>query len=246
MRIEVAVKVIIVLLIILILSLVAALLLMQNAEEETPGETSEATVSVSDSETSAETDEPADTTPDSTEATQPEDTKPEDTKPEDTKPEDTKPEDTKPEDTKPEDTKPEDTKPEDTEPEDTEPAEIVLRKTFKTDTGTVLNLRAAVTGAKLGDGKIRLTVSLYLDHYSISFGARSDCRLAVGDTEKVFTTPALQQTEEKATATLLQTVEIVVNEGETVMIRASYPARAVYAGVSIQTLTIEEALTVQS
>lgn len=236
MRIEVAVKVIIVLLVVLILSLVAALLLMQNAEEETPGETTETTVSVSDSETSAETDEPADTTPDSTEATQPEDTKPEDTKPEDTKPEDTKPEDTKPEDTKPEDTK----------PEDTEPEEIVLRETFKTDSGTVLNLRAVVTGAKMGDGRIRLTVSLYLDHYSISFGARSDCRIAIGDTEKRFSVPALSQSEEKATATLLQTLEAIVNEGETVTIRASYPARAVYAGVSIQELIIEEALTVRS
>jgi len=241
MRIEVAVKVIIVLLVVLILSLVAALLLMQNAEEEIPGETTETTVSVSDSETSAETDEPADTTPDSTEDTQPEDTKPEDTKPEDTKPEDTKPEDTKPEDTKPEDTRPEDTKPEDTEPE-----EIVLRETFKTDSGTVLNLRAVVTGAKMGDGRIRLTVSLYLDHYSISFGARSDCRIAIGDTEKRFSVPALSQSEEKATATLLQTLEAIVNEGETVTIRAGYPARAVYAGVSIQELIIEEALTVRS
>jgi len=38
----------------------------------------------------------------------------------------------------------------------------------------------------------------------------------------------------------------IVNEGETVTIRAGYPARAVYAGVSIQELIIEEALTVRS
>lgn len=230
MRIETAVKAIIVLLVILILSLGTALILMNRAENADDGSDTVTTDGVTTDAGTTDTVTVDGTEADGTTAEPPATDEPPATEPPATEPPATDP--------------PITISPIPPEPLAPDSGKTVFTQTLKTDTGTVLNLRAELTGVRQADGKIRLTVSLYLDHYSISFGSRSGCTLSVGQTTKTFTVPSVMQDEEKASATLLQTLEVTVSDGETVTVGASYPARAVYAGVEIPVLSLSETVTV--
>jgi hypothetical protein len=122
------------------------------------------------------------------------------------------------------------------------PAGFTLDKTFTTDTGVRLNLIAECHATRNADGSVNLTVELYLDHRSLSMGARN-CVLTVGDTTKEFVSDRIRQDDDTPSRPLLQSVSGTFAYGETVKIYAKVPVGLTnYGGVQIKSLIIDVTL----
>ena len=78
---------------------------------------------------------------------------------------------------------------------------------FRSDTGTGLNLRGE-WGAE-GDGELRLTLKIYLEHFSLSvgewYGAYAGSIRVGGATERTFSTPAIHTSQNEFQSDLLKT-----------------------------------------
>lgn len=222
MKIETALKLILVLLVIIITALVAALFIINDEEKSRVPET----------QTSTEPD-----------ATTPEITTPEITTPEITTPEITTPEATTPEATTPEETTPESSDNPGTNPNI--PDDFSLKKTFSSDSGTFLNIKAILTATEDG-GKVRVVVELYLDHYSLNINGRKyGCKLNFGDVKGTYSTDKFEIAENKHCLTPLHMIEGTFEYGETYDLYASFPANCTYGGVELETLIISESITLE-
>ncbi|MBO5039571.1 MAG: DUF2909 domain-containing protein [Clostridia bacterium] len=228
MKIDAAVKFIIVLLVIMIVSLGAALLIMNNGDdgdkEKNPSVTTTAGDTTNPDSTSPDTTNPDTTTPD--QSTTPGTT----TTPDVT----TTPEVT----TDPDVT----TGPDEIDPPVT-PDKLLIEKSFKSDTGVALNLRADVTAYEQ-NGKAYLTVELYLEHYSISLKGRYDNVLTVDGEEYKFSTDAIKQEENQKGQTLLYTKTIEVESGDTVSVEAVFNSKVTYSGVKLDTIELADTVNI--
>ena len=122
------------------------------------------------------------------------------------------------------------------------PANYEFKKTLTTDNGTALALRAECRGVKEGD-KVKVTVTLYLEHRSLEMRARSGCRLSLGDVSKTFEIDAIKVDDNNKYSQLICTVERLCDYGETVSVFARMPFRGVYSGVEIEFLEIDSSIT---
>lgn len=122
------------------------------------------------------------------------------------------------------------------------PTNYEFKKTLRTDNGTALALRADCRGVKEGD-KVKVTVTLYLEHRSLEMRARSGCRLSLGDVSKTFEIDAIKVDDNNKYSQLICTVERLCNYGETVSVFARMPFRGVYSGVEIEFLEIDSSIT---
>ncbi len=223
MRNDIALKVIIVLLIIMIISLTSALVITNdNDEEKTPPTV---TTTVGDT-----TKPDTTTTPDNT--TTPSQT----TTPDVTTPpsQTTTPEQT----TTPDNT----TAPDETDPDI--PDGLLLEKSIRSDTGVAINLRADIS-AFGQDGRVYLTVNLYLEHYSIGINGRSDNILVIGGEEFKFSTDPIRQEANTKSETLLCTKTIEVEYGDTVSIEATFNSNLTYSGVRLNTIDLSGTVNVK-
>lgn len=231
MKIEIAKKLIMVLLVILIISIGLTMFLIHKTGEAGIPEDSDplsgsTDTDPDDTDDPDETDDPADsTTPGVTDSVSPGTTEPPVVDP------------------------PIVTDPPVTEPPVTEdpnankaPVGFTLDKTFTTDTGVRLNLIAECHATRNADGSVNLTVELYLDHRSLSMGARN-CVLTVGDTTKEFVCDRIRQDDNTPSRPLLQSVSGTFAYGETVKIYAKVPVGLTnYGGVQIKSLIIDVTL----
>ncbi len=230
MRIETATRIVMILLVIIATTLVAALLIIVKNENNPVG-----TEKPKQTTTAPDMTEPDITTPADT-------TKPEGTTPEITTPEITTPEITTPEGT----TTPEDTTPEDTTPnvDKIAPDDFSLKKTFSSDSGTFLNLKAVLTANEEG-GMVRVKVELYLDHYSLFLGARTGCKLTFGSVDSTFSVDKFELEENVRHLTPLHVIEGIFAYGETYDLYALYRANCLYGNVEVGSLVIEESVTLE-
>lgn len=226
MRIETAIRIVIVLLVIIVTALVAALFIIKNEGEPHGTETAPQTT------TEPSTTEPDKTTPSGT--TDPEVTSPEATTPEVTTPTGT---------TTPEITTTPDESTTD-EGDKIAPDDFSLKKTFSTDTGTFLNLKAVLTANEEG-GKVRVKVELFLDHYSLFMGARNGCKLSFGDVNETFSVDKFELEENIHYITPLHVIEGTFEYGETYDLYAFYRANCLYGDVEVGNLVIEESVTLE-
>ncbi len=237
---DVGLKIIIVLLAVMVVSLTAALIIM-NSEDKDVGNDTTVTEKPSDKDTTASDTESTDTTtpdttePDTTESSEPD----ESTSPSETTP----PAQTTP----PESTTP----PETTEPEETAepsgpnaPEGFERSKSFRSSTGTSLNVRADVKAFER-DGRAYVKVELYLEHYSISIGAKSG-QLSLGETTVKFKTSPISQSENVKTSTLLYSYESEIQYGETVSVAAEIDFVSVnYSGKALGVVALDGILVAE-
>jgi hypothetical protein len=229
MRIETAIKITLVLLIIIVTALIAALFIIKN------------------------TDEPRGTEPAPQTTTDPEITEPDITTPEDT----TTPENTTvpggttipDQTTTPESTTSPDqtTNPDQTTPdkETDVPDDFYMKKTFYSDSGTYLNIKAVLTATE-DAGKVRVVVELYLEHYSIKISGRKyGCKLNFGDVKGSFSTEGIELEENVRTLTPLHMIEGTFEYGETYDLYASFPANCTYGEIELENLIISESITLE-
>ena len=171
-------------------------------------------------------------------------TEPDATTPEITTPEITTPEATTPEATTPEET----TTPESSDNPGTDPNipdDFSLKKTFSSDSGTFLNIKAILTATEDG-GKVRVVVELYLDHYSLNINGRKyGCKLNFGDVKGTYSTDKFEIAENEHCLTPLHMIEGTFEYGETYDLYASFPANCTYGGVELETLIISESITLE-
>ncbi len=230
MKIDVAVKVIIALLIIMIISLAAALIIMNNKDDGGKTTTAVTTTAGDTTDPDSTTTPQNTTTPDNTTTPNQTTTPDQTTTPEVT----TTPDQT----TTPDNT----TSPDETDPDI--PDGLLLEKSIKSDTGIALNLRADVSAYEQ-DGKVYLTVSLYLEHYSISINAKYDNSLVIGGEEFKFSTDAIKQEENTKSQTLLCTETVEVEHGDTVSIEASFNSKLTYSGVKLDNIELAGTVNVK-
>lgn len=228
MRMESAVKIIIVLLCILIVSVGAMLILTKNQGEE---ETSAPEATTAAPTVGSSTEEPNVSTTDEEPIT--------------TTPPVTTPELTVPDTTVP----PETTLPPVVPPMGDVPEDFAMERTFRSESGTYLNLRAELT-AVVEDGNVKVTVSLYLEHYSLFLGARSGGYLSIGDDRSGFVSPKIALEENVKSSTLLVTHIAFFEYGDQIALNAYFPCRCTYGSgenaVTLDTLAIEETVTLKA
>ena len=236
MKIENAIKIIIVLLVVIILTLIGALVIMIAGDNEPKG---------TETAPQHQTTPPEETTPEETttpeQTTTPEGT----TTPEQT----TTPEGT----TTPEQT----TTPEDTttpptsttDPDVTAPDGFTMNKTYLSDTGSNLNLKAVLTANKTTDGKVKVKVELYLVHYNLYINAKGGNKLTLGDVTKTFKTEKFNVEDDSKQETLLASIEGVYEYGDTVDLEAVFHANCTYGGkngaVELEEIVINESVTLE-
>ena len=111
------------------------------------------------------------------------------------------------------------------------------------DSGTKLNLLlnwSAVDGEQ--EGTAVITVKLYLECYSIFVGERYDGEICVGDTKIGYNTPQLEIPGSGFNEIDFGTYTFTVNKSDasatTLPISASWHFRGVYAGLSVDFVTI--------
>ena len=129
--------------------------------------------------------------------------------------------------------------------ETTIPSDFSFSKTLRSDTGTPLNLRAECRGVREENGKVRVTVLLYLDYQSLNMGSRSGCRHSIGDVSETFSIPAIKEDSEEAHTQYLCHVEKVCEYGDTVSVYARLPFRGSYSGVELEILEIDSTVKIQ-
>ena len=111
------------------------------------------------------------------------------------------------------------------------------------DSGTKLNLLlnwSAVDGEQ--EGTAVITVKLYLECYSIFVGERYDGEISIGDTKIGYNTPQLEIPGSGFNEIDFGTYTFTVNKSDasatTLPISASWHFRGVYAGLSVDFVTI--------
>ena len=228
MRVDAAVKFIIVLLVIMIVSLATALIILNNDDGEK--ETTPAVTTKAPSTTKPDTTAPETTT--SGETTTPEVT----TTPEIT----TTPNVTTTPGTT---TEPDVTEPDVVPPSPDVPNGLSVEKSFRSNTGVSLNIRADVKAYEK-DGKAYVRVDVYLEHYSITIKARNGV-ITVGNKEITFKTDALNVSLDEKTETLLATKEIEVEYGESVKVKVDLESNVTYAGKKLDRIVAEGTVTVK-
>ncbi len=241
MKIDVAVKIIIVLLVIMIVSLAAALIIINKDEKpdsDVTTESQKADTTESDT-TKGDTTAPESTTPDESDppvsSTEPNTT---------TKPTETEPPTTEPPTTEPPVTEPPVTEPPVTEPPVDIPSDLLVEKSFYSDTGKSIALRADVKAYEK-DGKVCLRVDLYLEHYSISIKSKAGT-LFIGDKELDFTSDPISYDDNKTKGkTLLYSYETEVEYEETVSVAAELDIRMTYGGTKYDTISLDGTVTVE-
>ncbi len=128
-------------------------------------------------------------------------------------------------------------------PSVTAPEGFTMSKILTTDSGTGLNLRAEIRGEEQ-DGRVKVTVLLYLDYYSIYIGARNGCKLSIDDVSETFTMNAIEEENDEKHSMYICHAEKLCDYGESVDIYARVPVRITYAGVEIEYLEIDQSITV--
>jgi cytoskeletal protein RodZ len=109
---------------------------------------------------------------------------------------------------------------------------------FRSDTGTYLNLVAEWTASPAGDGKTKVTVTLYAESYSLQ------CRdiwhggsvTLLGET-KTFDTPAVEVKESGLTKTLLGSADFTLNLDGGADCTAVWAFRGSYGDKEIDSIT---------
>ena len=219
MKIEVAVKIIIVLLVVIILTLGAAIILMDDVSQK--GEQNGESETTESSETSGSEND-------------------------DTSNPDTSNPDTSVPDTSVPDTSVPDMSVPDTSAPDNRPDELVINKTFMSDSGAKLNIRAEVSAVMGQDGKITVKVDLYLDHHSLYINVRSANKLSLSSNETVFKSEKIEHGQNSKHSTFLHSIESTYEYGDTVELYALFNAKCTYGGVRIETLEIEESFVLKA
>ena len=121
-----------------------------------------------------------------------------------------------------------------------------LKKTFTSETGTPLNIRADVRGEKdAATGKVKVTVLLYIDYRSLYAGERKNCRLSLGDTSEIFTSPGIHEDSAAEHSQFIASVERLCDYGETLSLYARVPFRGSYSDVEIDALEIDTNITIK-
>ncbi len=245
MKLDFAKKAIVALLFILIALLVAILILMSKSEPSaTPSDTDTDTmpaVTTDAVDTSSDTSEAVTTAPDVEGTT--------DAAPI-TEPPVTDPVTTAPPATEPPVTDPVTTEPPVTEPPvgPEAPEGFSLTKTYESESGTKLNIRAVCTAVRGENGSVSLTVDVYLLHYSLGMGPRNGCLLTVGENTVKFSTERIKQEENKKTSTLLFSHTEAVAYGDIADIYVKMPIRVTYGSGEnakyIEYLEIDTALLI--
>lgn len=233
MKVDVAVKFIIVLLVIMIISLTAALIIMKNDDKGGSETTPAVTTTAPDTTNPNTTTTPSQTTTPEATTTPEETTTPEQT----TAPDVT----TTPEET----TAPDVT----TAPDEVDPPKIpdglLIEKSFKSDTGTTLNIRADVTAYEK-DGKVYLRVDVYLESYTITLSRAKYGTLTIGGKTFDFKLDPLSvENNKKIVSTLLYSDEAEVTYGETVNIKADFAVNMTYSKIPLKTITAEGTVEVK-
>ena len=98
---------------------------------------------------------------------------------------------------------------------------------FESDTGVPMNVRAVWTANVLDANRVRITVQVYLDSYSLHIIAVKNCvNVSVGDSYVSADAPAVDWDQNVKIETLLATTEHTVNlaDGQ----RASFPLQVEY------------------
>lgn len=133
-----------------------------------------------------------------------------------------------------------------TDPTVTAPKGFSLTKEFKSNTGTKLNTRI-VCNAIEENGKVRLTVEMYLDYRSLQLGARreKDCSLTVGGQKIPFTTDKIAEDSNEMHSMLLCSSSQYVEYGKAIQISSSFAARVVYSGVEIGKIVTDDTLLIK-
>lgn len=121
-----------------------------------------------------------------------------------------------------------------------------LKKSFSSETGTPLNIRADVRGEKdAATGKVKVTVLLYLDYRSLYLGGRKNCRLSLGDVSEVFTVPGIHEDSAEEHSQFIASVERLCDYGEKLSLYAKVPFRGSYSDIEIDALEIDTDITVK-
>ena len=129
---------------------------------------------------------------------------------------------------------------------ETVPDSFRLNRTFSSNTGTPLNIRADVRGEKdAATGKVRVTVLLYIDYKSLYFGERKNCRLSLGDTSEIFTVPGITEDSVTDHTQFIASVERLCDYGETLSLYARVPFRGSYSDIEIDSLEIDTSITIK-
>lgn len=229
MNIESAVKFIIVLLVILIVTLTAVFLLLRN-DGSGSGEPSVTTTAPLVTEPGGVTT-PSATTPSQTTDPQGSGSDPATT---------TDPVGTTADPTDPIGT----TTPVGTDPAVKAPEDFTFYGSYLSESGTALNLRAEVIAYATESGQVKVKVELYLDHFSLYLGTRNGCRLSVGSASETFTSQAISHDGDR-TSTLMNSIELFCNYGETITLEAYFPCRCTYGATEIEALSIEEQIVLK-
>ncbi len=226
-------KLIVALAVIFVLSLAAAIVLRLGFPEEKPSPGTETPATG-----------PAVTDPSRTGATEPDspETNPPVTYPPVTSPPVTNPPVTNPPVTNPPVTDP---PPETEPPTPVAPTSFSFRQTYKTDSGTKLNLRAVCVGTRNADGTVSLSVELYLDHNSLYMGRRTGAKLTVGGHEETFAVEAIRQESYAASSTLIHSYTGRFTYGEKVDLYVRVPVRVTYGETYVEYLTVDESFTLR-
>ena len=132
-------------------------------------------------------------------------------------------------------------------PPSTEPTPSVkeynLTGSFSSDTGTTLNLEIVYAVTTVEAGLHKVTVTVYLDSYSLSCNSRTNCNtITIGDNDYVFSTGAIvynsgtgRHRTELSTAEALYTDEELPEE---LQIGATWLFKGTYSQVEIDTLEV--------
>ncbi len=161
---------------------------------------------------------------------------------------------TKPDTTPEETTTPETTttpktteKPDTTEPDQVDPPVVPdglsVEKSFRSNTGVSLNLRADVKAFEK-NGKAYIRVDVYLEHYSINANPRKGT-IVIGDEKFSFVTGSLIDSSTQKTETLLVSKEAEVGYGEVVDIKVDLESNITYGGKMLEHIVAEGTVTVK-
>lgn len=235
-------KLAVILLVLLVVSLATAVVLMQIDKSKEPdntlGETQKEPSDTEPSE-SGKSDDPQ-STPSSESKTSPSVTEPPETKPVVTEPKETSAPETKPSETDPKESEHKETDPKTPAPENFEKT-----VTFSTDTGTRFNLRAVCTAKSNEDGSVLVNVSAYLDYSALGVGSRK-ATITVNGNKQTYSVDSINEESNGTHTRFIGSFTSTYSYGDTVSVKASYPFRGSYSGVSIENLTAEGTFSLTS
>lgn len=116
---------------------------------------------------------------------------------------------------------------------------------FRSNTGTGLNLRVEWNTEKTAGREIRLTLRIFLEHYSLSVGERSGAYAGSirvqGAPERAFSTPAIRTSQNEFRSDLLTAEDYLISpdayEDGTISVTVTWRFGGTYAGKEIDSVT---------